>query len=71
MSAQRWTPHEEDLLVENLELGYDLEIIASLMGRSPQSLAMKIVHLATKGKLLIMAPETFDAMLSWTSKTRD
>jgi hypothetical protein len=70
MSTQRWSTHEEDLLVENLELGYDLEIIASLMGRSPQSLAMKIVHLATQGKLLIMAPETFDALLDCSSGPR-
>jgi hypothetical protein len=68
MSVQRWQPHEEDLLVENLELGYDLELIASLMGRSPPSLAMKVVHLATQGKLLIMAPATFDALMDATRR---
>jgi hypothetical protein len=63
MFAQRWTSTEEDLLVENLELGYELETIASVLGRSPYAVAMKVVHLASRGDLVIMAPETFDALM--------
>jgi len=56
-----------DLLVENLELGIELEIIASLLRRTPFSVATKVVHLASTGRLVIMAPETFDALVkgSW------
>jgi hypothetical protein len=63
MYAQRWTSEDEDLLVENLELGYDLEVIASVLGRTPYAVAMKVVHLTTKGHLVIMGQGTFDALV--------
>jgi len=67
MSPQSWTSTDVDLLVENLELGIELEIIASLLQRTPSSVAMKVVHLASTGRLVIMAPGTFDALVkgSW------
>jgi len=67
MGPQSWTSTDVDLLVENLELGIELEIIASLLRRTPFSVATKVVHLASTGRLVIMAPETFDALVkgSW------
>jgi hypothetical protein len=64
----RWSYDEEDILVENLELGYDLVTIAMIVGRTPQSVAMKIVHLAMQGRLIIMAPETFDELFDGSSQ---
>jgi hypothetical protein len=64
----RWSNDDEEILVENLELGYDLVTIASMVGRTPQSVAMKIVHLAMQGRLIIMAPETFDELIDSRSR---
>ncbi|MGB1485389.1 MAG: SANT/Myb-like DNA-binding domain-containing protein [Poseidonia sp.] len=58
-----WTPMEEDLLIENLELGQHLDIIADSLGRTPSAVALKMIHLYQKGALVIMAEDTFDVLV--------
>ncbi|MGB0516313.1 MAG: hypothetical protein ACPHJE_03610 [Poseidonia sp.] len=58
-----WTPMEEDLLIENLELGQDLDIISDTLGRTPSAVALKMIHLYQKGALVIMAEDTFDVLV--------
>ena len=40
-----WTPYEEDLLVENLEMGYDLVAVSRHVQRDPEDVAKKVVEL--------------------------
>ena len=54
---------EEDLLIENLELGQDLDIISDTLGRTPSAVALKMVHLYQRGALVIMAEATFDVLV--------
>ena len=54
---------EEDLLIENLELGQHLDIIADSLGRTSSAVALKMIHLYQKGALVIMAEATFDVLV--------
>ena len=56
-----WTPEEEDLLVEHLELGCSLVSIATALHRSVQSVGMKMVQLYQRGELVVMAGPTYEA----------
>ena len=56
-----WTPEEEDLLVENLELGCDLAFIADVLDRSVQAVGMKTLQLYQRGELVVMAVPTYEA----------
>jgi hypothetical protein len=58
-----WTSIEEDLLIENLELGQELHIISDALGRTPSAVALKLIHLYQKGALVIMAEPTFDVLV--------
>lgn len=58
----RWSAAEEDLLVENLELGHDLHTVSMVLQRTPYSIAMKLVDLTVRGKVVVLAPATFDAL---------
>jgi len=54
---------EEDLLIENLELGQELHVISETLGRTPSAVALKLIHLYQKGSLVIMAETTFDVLV--------
>ena len=56
-----WTPEEEDLLVEHLELGFSLVSIANALHRSVQAVGMKMVQLYQRGELVVMAGPTYEA----------
>ena len=56
-----WTPEEEDLLVEHLELGCSLMSIANALHRSVQAVGMKMVQLYQRGELVVMAGPTYEA----------
>lgn len=58
-----WTTHEEDLLVENLESGYDLLSIAEFTQRTPEDVAMKVIDLSIRGDLIILATSTLEAWM--------
>ena len=58
-----WTTHEEDLLVENLESGYDLLSIAEFTQRAPEDVAMKVIELSLSGDLVIVATTTLEAWM--------
>ena len=61
MSA--WSQDEEDLLVENLELGYGLGVIAAVLNRAADDIVLKLVELVERGELMAMSPKTFDALV--------
>ena len=61
MSA--WSQDEEDLLVENLELGYGLGVIAAVLDRTANDIVLKLVELVERGELMAMSPKTFDALV--------
>lgn len=61
-----WTANEEDILVENLESGYDLLSIAEFTQRTPEDVAMKVVELSLRGDLIILATATLKA---WMERT--
>ena len=61
MSA--WSQDEEDLLVENLELGYGLGVIVAVLDRTADDIALKLVELVERGELMAMSPKTFDALV--------
>ena len=61
MSA--WSQDEEDLLVENLELGYGLDVIAAVLDRTADDIVLKLVELVERGDLMAMSPKTFDALV--------
>ena len=66
MSA--WSEDEEDLLVENLELGYGLGTIAAVLDRTAVDILRKLVELVERGELIAMSPETFDALVDGRSR---
>ena len=61
-----WTTNEEDILVENLESGYDLLSIAEFTQRTPEDVAMKVVELSLRGDLIILSTATLKA---WMERT--
>ena len=61
-----WTTNEEDLLVENLESGYDLLSIVEFTQRTPEDVAMKVIELSLRGDLIILATTTLKA---WMERT--
>ena len=58
-----WSPAEESLLVENLELGHDLELIAGVLEKPPFDVVVKLIHLYQNGTLVVMAGPTFDVLV--------
>ena len=58
-----WLPVEQALLIENLELGQDLELISEALGRSPPDVALKMIQLYQEGAFIVMAEATFDAFV--------
>ena len=58
-----WSSAEENLLVENLELGHDIELISEVLGRAPSDVALRMVHLYQEGTIVVMAGATFDAFV--------
>ena len=56
-----WTPEEEDLLVEHLELGCSLAFIADALHRSVQAVSMKLIQLYHRGQLVVMSIPTYEA----------
>ena len=58
-----WSSADEALLVENLELGHDLELISEVLGRAPQDIVLRMVHLYQNGSIVVMAGATFDVLV--------
>ena len=58
-----WSSADEALLVENLELGHDIELISEVLGRAPSDIVMRMVHLYQNGSLVVMAETTFDVLV--------
>ena len=58
-----WLSVEQALLVENLEVGQDLELISEVLGRSPPDVALKMIQLYQEGVFIVMAEATFDAFV--------
>ena len=56
-----WTPEEEDLLVEHLELGCSLAFIADALQRSVQAVSMKLIQLYHRGQPVVMSVPTYEA----------
>ena len=63
-----WTPYEEDLLVENLEMGYDLVAVSMHVQRDPEDVAKKVVDLSLRGVLVILSTSTLEAWLKRSSQ---
>ncbi|MGB1588205.1 MAG: hypothetical protein ACPHJD_05255 [Poseidonia sp.] len=63
-----WSEHEEDLLVENLELGYGLGTIAAVLDRTAFDILRKLIELVERGELIVMSPKTFDALVDGGSR---
>ena len=61
--SEPWSEDEEDVLIENLELGYDFYLIALILERTPYAVSSKVTQLVSKGRLMVISPETFDALL--------
>ncbi len=58
-----WSSADEALLVENLELGHDLELISEVLGRAPSDVVLRMVHLYQNGSIVVMAGATFDVLV--------
>ena len=58
-----WSSADEALLVENLELGHDLELISEVLGRAPSDVVLRMVHLYQNGSIGVMAGATFDVLV--------
>ena len=58
-----WSSADETLLVENLELGHDLELISEVLGRAPSDVVLRMVHLYQNGSIVVMAGATFDVLV--------
>ena len=58
-----WSSADEALLVENLELGHDLELISEVLERAPSDIVLRMVHLYQTGSLVVMAGATFDVLV--------
>ena len=58
-----WSSADEALLVENLELGHDLELISEVLGRAPSDVVLRMVHLYQNGSIVVMAGPTFDVLV--------
>ena len=58
-----WSSADEALLVENLELGHDLELISEALGRAPSDVVLRMVHLYQNGSIVVMAGATFDVLV--------
>ena len=61
--SEFWSLAEEALLVENLELGHDLELIAAVLEKPPIDVAVKMIHLYQNGTLVVMAGPTFEVFV--------
>ena len=58
-----WSSADEALLVENLELGHDLELISEVLERAPSDIVLRMVHLYQNGSIVVMAGATFDVLV--------
>ena len=58
-----WSSADEALLVENLELGHDIELISEVLGRAPSDIVLRMAHLYQNGSLVVMAETTFDVLV--------
>ena len=58
-----WSSADEALLVENLELGHDLELISEVLGRAPSDVVLRMVHLYQNGSIVVMVGATFDVLV--------
>ena len=58
-----WSEDEVDVLIENLELGYDFHFIALILERTPYAVSSKVAQLVSKERLIVLSTETFDALL--------
>ena len=58
-----WSSADEALLVENLELGHDLELISEVLERAPSDVVLRMVHLYQNGSIVVMAGATFDVLV--------
>ena len=58
-----WSSADETLLVENLELGHDLELISEVLERAPSDIVLRMVHLYQNGSIVVMAGATFDVLV--------
>ena len=58
-----WSSADEALLVENLELGHDLELICEVLERAPSDIVLRMVHLYQNGSIVVMAGATFDVLV--------
>ena len=59
-----WSSADETLLVENLELGHDLELISEVLERAPSDIVLRMVHLYQNGSIVVMAGATFDVLVN-------
>jgi len=59
-----WSSAEETLLIENLELGHDIELISEVLGRTPSDVALRMLHLYQEGTVVVMSGATFDAFVN-------
>ena len=58
-----WSSADEALLVENLELGHDLELISEMLEKAPSDVVLRMVHLYQNGSIVVMAGATFDVLV--------
>ena len=58
-----WSSADEALLVENLELGHDLELISEVLERAPSDIVLRMVQLYQNGSIVVMAGATFDVLV--------
>ena len=58
-----WSSADETLLVENLELGHDLELISEVLERAPSDIVLRMVQLYQNGSIVVMAGATFDVLV--------
>ena len=58
-----WTTSDEAFLIEQLELGHDLEWIVTMLNRTLIESAAKLVQLYQEGSIMVMAVQTYDLSL--------
>ena len=58
-----WTTSDEAFLIEQTELGHDLEWIVATLNRTLIESAVKLVQLYQEGSIMVMAVQTYDAQM--------
>jgi hypothetical protein len=59
----QWTNNEDRVLIEHLELGYQLDDVAHCLNISVLEVERRVIRLFRQGDIVLISADVFDAML--------